>query len=836
MQSTFWKLAALATVMTVGLVVMVQAQKGLTKPVGEKEFVRHDGDGDSKPPTGEDQFGSWPDAQVAAEPQPTTAPAAWSSNSLAEEKPTKPRRARSTALRAADYQQESGEISLADNRQPSAAGTESHSKAQIRLTAARDGEIEDSQLQRYGNESSTPVLMKPPVSKQLAVVPRDGNNPFGGSEEAPAQQEESTPNAFPAENDDARNEFSQHRRTESRDRHPVEIPDTFGDQSDPTPVTIKPRHTEPRQTEPAESSWGGQEEPQTLQPAKLPSLNRIPDMEDSRASSNTLEDQPVRSVPRLNQVPSYSNDSEPAYENRRNNRRNGPIELTESNGPLLGQQSPELSDRGTGVIHASAPLGPQKPELRLEKRMPAGAQVGQEYVYKIVVQNVGKSTARKVVVEDFAPAGSRLEGTSPPSVRLRSGAIQFSLNDLPPNSESILQIKIVPETTGKIGSVATVSFAAEVAADIQVAAAPQLRVELVPAEREVVVGEKAHVKYRVTNIGGSLARGVVLRTVVPQTLNHPVANDLEYEIGELQPGRSKDVELALQAVSAGPSPLQAMAMLNGAALHECKGELLVIRSRLDVERDGPASRLVNSPAVFTNRVRNVTNQPMQNVLITEKVPQGLELVGKPDLGRWNPQTREITWLIPRLGPQEVVTLNSNLVGTQTGTLRSTVTVTDALKNRAEYTADLKLTGFSALEVEKQLRGQTTVQVGEQVSMRFVVKNHGSAPAERVEATIEVPAEMELVGAEGPGKIRARQVGNLVHFEAVRTVPVNGETIFDVAFTAKADGDSRVKFSVLADDVTTEISRSEQVRITGAYANDGIQRTSGYSTPNNNRLR
>ena len=56
---------------------------------------------------------------------------------------------------------------------------------------------------------------------------------------------------------------------------------------------------------------------------------------------------------------------------------------------------------------------------------------------------------------------------------------------------------------------------------------------------------------RISNPGTGTATGVVLSEHVPRGLRHKAGSDLEFEVGTLKPGQSRQIELSMSAVEAG---------------------------------------------------------------------------------------------------------------------------------------------------------------------------------------------------------------------------------------------------------------------------------------------
>ena len=167
----------------------------------------------------------------------------------------------------------------------------------------------------------------------------------------------------------------------------------------------------------------------------------------------------------------------------------------------------------------------------------------------------------------------------------------WKLGTLAAGAEQLIRVKITPTDAGEIGSVATVSFSAEVAAKT-VIVEPKAQLT-VSGPREAAVGEPAPFKFSITNNGPVDLKGVFIRTVLPnQGLTHPGGNDLEYEIGDLPRGKTRDVALSITPAQNGDWHFDSTVTLGGRELAKAQSGLHVVGARLTVVRSGPTKRFV----------------------------------------------------------------------------------------------------------------------------------------------------------------------------------------------------------------------------------------------------
>ena len=455
----------------------------------------------------------------------------------------------------------------------------------------------------------------------------------------------------------------------------------------------------------------------------------------------------------------------------------------------------------------SVPHGTLRPQLRIEKSAPGTASIGKELVYKIRIRNVGNAIANEVIVEDQIPRGANLLGTIP-QAELVDNILVWQFAALEPNAEKEIKIKVVPTREGQIGSVATVNFKAEIGARTTVTA-PRLRLELQGA-REARVGETMTFRYRVTNVGSGDASNVMIRNPLPTQLQHPAGNDIEYPVGDLPAGKSKDVEL--QLVAAGPGDIRnsAVVVADGGIQSPGEARVNILGAQLQVKRRGPARRFLGRRGEYENIVTNDTHRDADNATLVEYVPRGMKLENVFSGGQWNELKRTITWSIPRIRAGESLSFKAVLVPETAGNHESIVQVIEqaGFKSKANLTTQVVHLDNMGLQLS-ELSGP--VAIGERVVFTINVKNRGTSTATRTVLMLDVP--QELGPAEEAGPMEARQRGQRVEFAPIPQLAPGEQKRFQVAFTAKAmANDVRLRAFVKSDQMPKTLNTEESITI------------------------
>ncbi len=488
-------------------------------------------------------------------------------------------------------------------------------------------------------------------------------------------------------------------------------------------------------------------------------------------------------------------------------------------GPLVGRRQPEprvidpapgpQEFLGVGTVEADSPVGTQQAQLAIEKQAPADAVVGQPLIYSIRVRNIGRAVAENIVVRDVTPKGSRLVGTIPQAeLDEPNNKLIWRLGKLASGESKTIKVKVTPTQAGSIGSVATVSFEAAVASRT-VITAPELKLTIQGPD-EVGVGEKAAYRFTLTNAGSADASGVYIRNLIPEGFEHPRGDDLEYDIGVLRRGQSKDIDLTLLAVSPGDYQNRAILGADGDVSVEAAKTVSVLESRLTVRREGPANRFVGREARYTNTITNESRSALQEVTVVENVPAGVRFEEASDGGVYDPQRQTVTWRFRQLEPGSQQQVHIAVIPLQANEHVTTVKAFDARGSLAEVESRLAVAGFSSLKIDVAHDG-APVPVGEEVALRLTIKNRGTAAANQVKTLVEVPPEMRFVEAKGP--VRYQLVSNnLIEFEAINSLEIGGEQQFDIVLAAARKGDARVRVELQSAELTRPLNQEELVVI------------------------
>jgi len=483
--------------------------------------------------------------------------------------------------------------------------------------------------------------------------------------------------------------------------------------------------------------------------------------------------------------------------------------------PAPGSLSGALADpigtptlAGGGKPGEKALEGPQQPTLVIQKFAPGEIQVGKPAKFVLQVRNAGSQAADNVTVHDEVPQGTQLISTSPSSTNDGSRLV-WQLGKLSPGEDRTVEMQVMPKAEGELGSVATVTYSAQASVKTH-CTMPQLAVRLT-APSEVMIGGQQHVKIEIRNPGSGDATGVMLFENVPPNVKHVAGPTLEFEIGTLRAGETRELDLVLTAEKAGKvtNTLTARAQDNLQVQQQVDFE--VIAPGLSVAVQGPDRRYLERPATYEVSVQNSGTAPAHDVQIVTKLPKGMRFVKANNMGEYDAANHAVYWSLAELPKGEKGTVELTAMPIEPGqqTLQVESHAQQGLTDKTQR--DILVEGLAAIKFDVKAL-EDPIEVGGETGYEIRVLNQGTKAATNVQVTAELPSGLKLISAEGETQHRSEQ--NRLVFEPLQQLAPKADTVFRIRAQGIQPGDQKIVVEVKTDDLQTPIRHEESTRVFG----------------------
>jgi uncharacterized repeat protein (TIGR01451 family) len=466
-----------------------------------------------------------------------------------------------------------------------------------------------------------------------------------------------------------------------------------------------------------------------------------------------------------------------------------------------------LSSEGTGRPGLKQLDGAQTPSLNIEKIAPAEVQVGKPAVFETRVRNTGEVTAQDVSLHDLIPKGTRLIGATPQPARNADGGLVWTLGSLEPGEEQSIKLELLPVEEGEIGSVATVQFAAQSSVRT-ISTRPELQLEVASA-REVMIGEKIVFNIKISNPGTGPATGVVVRENLPDTLSHSAGTELEYEVGDLKPGESRELELVLTAAKPGVAANVLSARGDGTLRAENQTPVTVIAPALTVSMEGPKRRYLERPATYTVSVANPGTATAREIELVTYLPEGLEFVKADNYGEYDPTARAVRWSLEELPANESGSVTLTTLPVEPGEHRVVIEGTADKGLTAQETQQIVVEGVAAI-LFQVADVADPIEIGGETTYEIRVVNQGSKAATDVELEAELPQQMKALSAEGPTQYLIE--GSRVVFNKLPRLAPKADTTYRVRVQGVRSGDMPMRVRLFTKEMTAPVMKEESTRV------------------------
>ncbi len=448
------------------------------------------------------------------------------------------------------------------------------------------------------------------------------------------------------------------------------------------------------------------------------------------------------------------------------------------------------------------------PALAVQKIAPREIQVNREATFELVVKNTGRATAENVQVHDFVPDGTRLVETVPQATNSTGGRLVWNLGALTPGQQTSIKMKVSPQRTGNIGSVAHVTFGAQASAKtVCTQAKLSIRHE---APEQVLLGQNMVMNIFVENKGNGAAENVILQEDVPEGLKFATGQtELEYEIGTLPPGASRRVQLPLQAAKVGQ--IQNLLVAHGAGDLRATDtvNMRVIAPSLTLRSEGPNRKFLNRKATHRFSLGNQGTAAATNVQVVARLPRGLQFVSASQDGGYDRNNHAVVWRLAKLDPQKIGTVELTTLPVGVGAHQIDVSAVADLNQKQETKQPLTVQQLSELFFDID-DSADAIEVNTGTTFRIRVNNQGQIPAKNVRIHVDFPTALRPT--EVQGGIQHQINGQKVLVNPIPIMQPGQEITFVISAEALQAGEHRTVVSVRSDDREIAISKEESTHV------------------------
>lgn len=397
----------------------------------------------------------------------------------------------------------------------------------------------------------------------------------------------------------------------------------------------------------------------------------------------------------------------------------------------------------------------------VDKSLLSSTQVGDEYQYRLRVTALTDITHIHVV--EHLPAGLDFVRADP-EAKVDGKDLAWMWPAMAKDEVRDLIVTVRPTAEGNYVTSTRVCVDPVVVLPL-FAGLPRLEINKTgPAVAEL--GEKIPYTITVRNSGTAIARNVQVSDVLPDGLT--TADSLGASLGDLAPNETKTFNLVARSASKGSFTNTARAAYAGGQPVEAQSVVSIVDSRLAITKTGPANQFVFATAVYQITVRNEGDTTLSNVVVTDNVPRGAEVVSAPggQIGRG-----VVTWTIPSLAPGQSVTEEISLTANEpvTTTNQAVVAAVSATGRQLSQQAQAVTEWEGAPGVLTEITDTNDpIRVGGSTTYEIRITNQGTFKPVNARVKLILSDNVRAVSAEGDA--RGTITGQEIVFDDVLLKP------------------------------------------------------------------
>jgi uncharacterized repeat protein (TIGR01451 family) len=301
----------------------------------------------------------------------------------------------------------------------------------------------------------------------------------------------------------------------------------------------------------------------------------------------------------------------------------------------------------------------------------------------------------------------------------------------------------------------------------------------------------------------------VLTETLPPGLKHSSGNELEFDVGTLKPGESRELDLVLAAAQPGLASNVLVAHGDANLEAESHADVEVLAPGLKVALNGPKRRYLERNATYNLQVSNPGTAAAKDVQLVAVLPKGLKFVEANNSGQYDAATRSVYWQLEELPPRESGSVALTLLPIEQGELKLQVKGKGQQGLADDHEEAITVEGLAAIVFELS-DVNDPIEVGGETTYEVRVINQGTKSATNLRVVALLPPEMKPLSADGP----ARHVidSQRVLFDPLPQLAPKADTTYTIKAQGLKAGDLRIRVQIVSDELTTPITKEESTRV------------------------
>ena len=233
----------------------------------------------------------------------------------------------------------------------------------------------------------------------------------------------------------------------------------------------------------------------------------------------------------------------------------------------------------------------------------------------------------------------------------------------------------------------------------------------------------------------------------------------------------------------------------------------VRQPQLSVACDSPKTSYIGRNATFDVTVKNEGDGVANNVVLTDTLPAGAEIVNVSNNGQVAGTTAR--WQLGTLRPDESRKVSITIKTSRPGTFRNSATVSGDCSSDDTCNSEVEYKGIPAILLEV-VDITDPVEVGTETTYVITATNQGSAVGTGIKINCFLPDSQQYVSSAGATTGSAR--GQNITFAPLASLAPGQKATWSVVIRATKEADARFKVTMISDQLTSDVEETEATNL------------------------
>lgn len=440
--------------------------------------------------------------------------------------------------------------------------------------------------------------------------------------------------------------------------------------------------------------------------------------------------------------------------------------------------------------------------LAIEKNCPPQAIVGQPFDCTYKLTNLTDATLENVTVMSRVSSGFTIVGSDPNANNVANNIATWNIGTLGPRESKTITIHGSSANEGAVTTCCWATYNPVLCNDIQIVRAAIALTKSAPAD--VTICDPIPVTITVQNSGSSGLSGVHVTDNLPNGLLSDGKSTLDFDVGKLAPGESKDLKYSATASAPGKLTNTAKATSAEGVTADASATTSVHQPVLTIACAVPERVFIGRNFDVTWTVTDTGDAPAAGTRVQLDIPQGLTPVSASASGQTG--GGHVTWDLGSVEINMPHNITATFVGNDAGTYSFAATASGACAQSVTTSCETRVHGIPAILLEKS-DDPDPVAVGDTTTYTVKVTNQGSANDHNVQVVVVVDNQLVPLSTTD-GTIS----GQTVTMPVVPELAPKQSVTYKVVAKGVSPGDAHTRFTLRSDMLSSPISAEESTHV------------------------